>query len=122
MNAAGIVNYLSGRGFHLSVDRSDLLVSPKIADVALRDRVIARKPDILAFLREHGGEWPPQPASAHRFVLWSGAKAPQLAACVACGVPVEMHGDDPLADALIVDEVNEVALVTAVAIVRGVLH
>jgi hypothetical protein len=33
-----------------------------------------------------------------------------------------MHGDDPLADALIVDEVNEVALVTAVAIVRGVLH
>ncbi|MGH7749028.1 MAG: hypothetical protein ACREQ5_30325, partial [Candidatus Dormibacteria bacterium] len=93
MTAAGILDDLTRHGYHVELRGPDkLAIRPPIADPKLRERVLARKPEIVAYLREML-----PPASAHRYVV-ARADEPNMTlpddagVCIACGLPWSLHG------------------------------
>jgi len=118
MSAAEIVRYLirEGYGVKLDPDREHLQVEPKLATEDLRDRVLARKADILAYLRELDAA----PVAQHPFTTVASADLESVrenGVCIACGCPWPLHGDPPLEFWRFVANANEVALIEAAAIV-----
>ncbi len=113
---AELLRSLSDDGFRFEVRGERLHVAPR-PDDAIVAQLSAQKPALLSYLAEHGGHWPPprpRPfASAHRYVLWREARNPARSVCIACGIPPELHGEDALAAALVVDDVDAVVLVAA---------
>lgn len=119
MSAREIVDFIAEKGHRLELREGDrVVVIPKLTG-KLEERARARKADIRAFLAEHGGVWPPQPADHHRLVVWSGVRLQDraFACCIACGISADMHGANALDAAIVVDDVDSVALLEARAII-----
>ena len=113
MSAADVVREVVRRGHTVRLDGETLVVRPPMK-AELRERVLARKGDIVAYLREGA-----PPASLHRYVLWSGVVDQDRSVCIACGKPPTLHGDGALDNALVVDDPNSVALIEASAIIAS---
>ncbi len=112
MSAGEIIRYLRERRFQVGLDSSGecIIVRPR-PDDELLTRIAAHKPELIAYLRER------QPASAHRYVLWSGVSDRTRSVCLSCGIPPSLHGPDALADPYLVDDPDEAVLLEARAIV-----
>jgi hypothetical protein len=83
VTTAQIVREIARRGHTISLDGETLVIRPRMTE-ALRDRVRAHKPDILAYLRELDGP----PATGHTFVALTATAS----ATTASASPVEFHG------------------------------
>jgi len=101
MTPGQIVGWMSDRGFRFEVRGEQLHVIPE-PESKLVVRLRAVKAELLAFVVEHGGTWPPI-ASTHRYVMWRGARDRAASVCLSCGCPPAFHGEDPLRDPLVVD-------------------
>lgn len=122
MTAAGIVAFLSAQGFRvgLTADRQSIGLTLAPTDDRLRARILARRDDVLAYLRELTAP----AATAHAFAAWTSAdrKATrERGVCIACGIPWEMHGSPPIETWSVTDDPDSVALIQAAAIVVGVV-
>ena len=109
MTPAALVEYLLRRGFSLRMNGEKIAVRPRPSD-RLAARILARKPEIIAYLRERSS------ATRHAFTTLALAdlrKIQRYGVCIACGVPWSMHGEPPLRDWRFVDDPNDVALVDA---------
>jgi hypothetical protein len=105
-SAADVLREVVRRGHSVRLDAASLVVRPPIGDRSLRERVVARKLDIVALLREFG---PP----IHEFAALTTADEQaikDLGVCIACGVPWAMHGMPAVDDWLRVEDPNSVVL------------
>jgi len=117
MRAAEIVTYLQDQGFSvgLSKDRQRISVYPAPQENIIA-RLRARREDVLAYLRELDEA----PQECRRFVALRSADPESIrarGACIACGWPFVAHRDPPIEEWWLVDDANEVALVTAASVV-----
>jgi len=117
VNAAELLREIERGGHTVLLDDDTLVVRPAMP-AALRECVRARKPEFVAYLREHAGKLPTA-SVAHRYVLWSGTVDRSRSVCIACGRPPGLHGAAALEGARLVDDLNEVALITAREIVAA---
>jgi hypothetical protein len=114
MTAAEVLEYLAGRSFRVGLtdDGERIRVEPAPTDATLLERIRARKPEILAFLRELGAP----AATLHAFVCLSSSDTDNVAeygVCIACGIPWSMHGEPPISAWERVDDPNSVLLQAA---------
>ncbi len=105
LNAAEVLREIVRRGHTLRLDGDTLVVRPPMGK-AMCERVLARKPDLVALLREFG---PPD----HVFVVLNSADDESIidrGVCIGCGVPWVMHGMPPASQWLRVDDPDIVVL------------
>jgi len=119
-SAAEIVRFLASNGYRigLSEDGVSLHVIPKLKTETLRQRVLARKPEIVSFLRELGAP----AATLHIFVAAEDADeiaVRELGVCIACGIPWSLHGEPPARTWERTSNPDAVALIEATAIVQA---
>jgi len=113
LTTAEVIREIERRGHTLLLDGDTLVVRPPMQD-AMRERVRARKLDIVAYLREQ------RPASAHDFVALEAADREmtrEYGVCIACGIPWSLHGEPPIASWRLVEDYNDVALIDAATVV-----
>ena len=108
-----LLDSLAERGYHFEIRGERLRVDP-IPDTATVAVLRAEKAVLQSFIAEHGGRWPVLLASAHRYKLWRGSiEDRELSVCIACGIPPLLHGPGALDEAEIVDDYEQVPLVSA---------
>jgi len=106
-----IVRGLRDAGHALRLDGEKLIVRPKPSP-EISAEIREMKPAIVALLREG------LPATMHRYVVWAGARDWNHTVCLSCGKPPQLHGGQAaLDDAIVADDLNQVALIKARAIV-----
>ncbi len=117
MNAAEIIREIARRGHTVALEGETLIVRPPMPR-ALRERVVARKPEILAFFRELKSP----AATTHIFValdVASEAAICERGVCIACGIPWSLHGEPPARTWERTSNPDAVALIEATAIVQA---
>jgi hypothetical protein len=119
LNAAEILIWFARRGYRMSLtkDGSRLSVEPALDDPKMIERVLAKKADIISFLKELGAP----AATAHAFVaLPEVSLDPERASRACCiGCVWELHGQPPTSSWQLLSDPGSVALIQAAAIVAS---